>query len=139
MDERPLAGCRILAVDDDEANLRVLRRLLERAGCTVETTSDPTAAAALTTKFRPGLVLLDINMPVMDGYAVLGALHERDHGYPVPPVIVLSGEAPEEATVRALAAGAFDFVRKPYDVNDLLDRVFAALGLHRRDGAYRHG
>src|SRR3954469_25232849 len=69
MAERPLAGCRILAVDDDEANLRMLRRLLERAGCTVETTGDPRSAPALAGRFRPGLVLLDLNMPVMDGYA----------------------------------------------------------------------
>jgi CheY-like chemotaxis protein len=140
MAERPLAGFRILAVDDEEANLRVLRRLLERAGCIVETTSDPTSAVALVTRFRPALVLLDLNMPVMDGYTVLSALRAMDGGHPVPEVIVLSGEAPEAATARSLAAGARDFVRKPYDVQDLLGRVMAVVlpsKAHTRDESYR--
>jgi CheY-like chemotaxis protein len=133
MSERPLTGSRILAVDDDEANLRVLRRLLERAGCTVETTSDPTQAAAIAARFLPALVLLDLNMPVMDGYAVLGALRglEGRDGQPPPQVIVLSGEAPEESTVRCLQAGARDFVRKPFDVQDLLDRIAAVIASTR--------
>jgi CheY-like chemotaxis protein len=129
----PLAGARILAVDDDEANLRVLRRLLERAGCTVETTPDPTLTLSIVGRFRPDLILLDLNMPVMDGFSVLHALHSMDGG-PPPPCLVLSGESPGESTPRALEAGARDFVRKPFDAQDLLTRIGVALeGARSRD------
>jgi CheY-like chemotaxis protein len=141
-----LSAARILAVDDDDANLRVLRRLLSRAGCTqVATTSDPTAAQALAREFNPDLVLLDLNMPVMDGFEVLRRLGAD--GRPMPGVVVLSGEEAGDASRRALAAGALAFVAKPYDPQALLDVLRGALAEPRPagsaqatgDGAHPHG
>jgi putative two-component system response regulator len=121
-----LSSARILAVDDDAANLRVLRRLLQRAGCThVETTSDPTAAEGLARAFNPHLVLLDLNMPVMDGFQVLEQLRERR---PMPGVVVVSGEDADGASRRALDRGALAFVSKPYDPESLIEVVRRALG-----------
>jgi len=115
----PLSAARVLAVDDDDANLRFLRRLLQRAGCTqVETTADPTQAAAIALAFAPHLVLLDLNMPVMDGFQVLRTLRAMD-GH-APRVVVLSGEDPESASSRVLVEGAQAFVSKPYDAAGLL-------------------
>jgi CheY-like chemotaxis protein len=114
-----LSAARVLAVDDDDANLRVLRRLLQRAGCTqVETTADPTAAADLAARFLPHLVLLDLNMPVMDGFEVLGMLRSME-GH-APRVVVLSGEDANGASSRALESGAQAFVSKPFDAAALL-------------------
>jgi CheY-like chemotaxis protein len=129
-----LATARVLAVDDDEANLRVLRRLLQRAGCTqVETTSDPTAAEGMAERFGPDLVLLDLNMPEMDGFEVLRRLHSADG--PRPRVVVLSGEDADGASTRALSGGAMAFVSKPFDANDLLSVLARVLGSEsHRDG-----
>ena len=129
-----LATARVLAVDDDEANLRVLRRLLQRAGCTqVETTSDPTAAEGMAERFEPDLVLLDLNMPEMDGFEVLRRLHDTEG--PRPKVVVLSGEDAEGASTRALSGGAMAFVSKPFDANDLLSVLARALGAEDHHGA----
>ncbi|HET6764151.1 MAG TPA: response regulator [Longimicrobiaceae bacterium] len=122
----PLSAARVLAVDDDDANLRVLRRLLQRAGCTqVETTADPTQACALIAAFAPDLVLLDLNMPVMDGFQVLRELRAMD-GH-APRVVVLSGEDPGGASTRVLAGGAQAFVAKPFDAVALLKLLHEVL------------
>ncbi|MDB4952299.1 MAG: response regulator receiver modulated diguanylate phosphodiesterase [Gemmatimonadetes bacterium] len=128
----PPTSARILAVDDDEANLRVLRRLLLRAGFPdVATTSDPTAVQALVAEMQPDLLLLDLNMPEMDGLTVLRRMRAA-FGPDLPRVIVLSGECPDASVPLVLGAGAQAFVSKPFDADDLVGRVREVLA---RDAA----
>jgi len=111
----------ILIVDDHEENVRLLERLLHDAGYTrVDTTTDSTAVCALHAKNRYGLILLDLRMPGMDGFQVMEAL-SRIEGEGYLPVIVVT--AVPEQKLRALNAGAKDFIGKPLDLAEVLARV----------------
>jgi putative two-component system response regulator len=114
----------ILAVDDDEPNVLLLRRVLERAGYTrVETTTDPSLAPALFVQTRPDLVLLDLRMPKMDGFELMEQLTGLAGGRGRVPFLVLTGDATEETRRRALSSGARDFLTKPFSQTELLLRV----------------
>ncbi len=115
----------ILIVDDSAVNVSLLERLLAASGyTTVTSTTDPTTVCALHASNRYDLILLDIAMPVMDGFAVLEGLKaiETD-GY--VPVVVLTAQPDHE--LRALAAGARDFVSKPFQQREVLKRIENAL------------
>ena len=115
---------RILAVDDDEPNLRLLRRLLEREGYgDVRTTSDPAAALPLFHDFHPDLVVLDLRMPGLDGFAVMDRLRSVIPADDYLPVLVLTGDDQPEVRQRALASGATDFLTKPFDPAEALLRI----------------
>jgi serine phosphatase RsbU (regulator of sigma subunit) len=111
----------ILIVDDKEANLRLLEGMLRVSGYTaVHSTTDPREVCALHNANRYGLILLDLQMPGMNGFEVMDALKEIEtDGY--PPVLVITAQ-PEEK-LRALEAGARDFVSKPFDFAELNARV----------------
>src|ERR1700736_3849524 len=119
--EQKLEQLQILAVDDEETNLLLLRRILERAGYTnLQTTADPTRAPGLFLKTRPRLVLLDLHMPQMDGFELmerLGAVSAAEGGV---PFLVLTADANDETKRRALSLGARDFLTKPLDHIELL-------------------
>ena len=120
----PAARARIVVVDDQEANLRLLRHILHRAGYPeVETTSDPHAALALCERFQPDLVLLDLHMPRLDGFAVLEQLRRATTREIYLPVLMLTGDATTEAKLRALASGATDFLAKPFDATEVMLRI----------------
>ena len=114
---------RILVVDDDPALLRALRINLTARRYTVDLA--PTGAKALeaATKHPPDLVIVDLGLPDMDGVDVI----EGIRGWLPVPVIVLSARHLEPAKVRALDAGADDYVTKPFGMDELLARVRAAL------------
>ena len=77
MPSRTFKHARIMIVDDEPANVEVLIRLLERHGFSrIETTSDPREAETLYTRLRPDLILLDLHMPHMDGFAVMDRLNQ---------------------------------------------------------------
>ena len=111
----------ILIVDDHEENVRLLERLLHDAGYTrIDTTTDPTAVCALHARNRYGLILLDLRMPGMDGFDVMEALSRTEsEGY--LPVLVVTAEPDQK--LRALHAGAKDFIGKPFDLAEVLARV----------------
>jgi DNA-binding response OmpR family regulator len=116
-----ILAARILVVDDDHDALRSLEEVLTSAGfSSVTSTSDPRAVIALHRERDFDAILLDVLMPGMDGFEVMEALkpHERE-GY--LPVLALTAE-PGHRT-RALRYGAKDFLRKPFDVEELLLRV----------------
>jgi putative two-component system response regulator len=122
--EQNLMELRILAVDDEESNLLLLRRILERAGYTqVVATTDPTRVPAMFAKNRPDLVLLDLQMPEMDGFELMERLSPAPGDGPGVPILVLTADATHETKRRALSAGARDFVTKPLDQIELLLRV----------------
>jgi DNA-binding response OmpR family regulator len=122
-------AARILVVDDIAANVRLLEAVLTGHGYDVVTASDGVAALSAVDSERPDLILLDVMMPELDGYGVCRALRERDETA-VLPVIMVTSSAPEEKT-RAIAAGADDFIPKPFDHEELLTRVRSLLRIKR--------
>ena len=115
---------RILVLDDEETNLRLLRRILEKAGYgPIETLTSGRDIEKVVEEFRPHLMLLDLHMPEIDGFAVLQALSAQIHGTQMLPVLMLTGDASAEAKRRALSLGARDFVEKPFDAQEALLRI----------------
>jgi len=112
---------KVLVVDDMQANVLLLERMLGGAGYTcVTSTVDPRAVCALHEKNRYDLIVLDLQMPGMDGFQVMEGLKpiEKD-GY--LPVLVITAQPDHK--LRALQAGAKDFISKPFDVAEVLMRV----------------
>ncbi|HET6233086.1 MAG TPA: PAS domain S-box protein [Longimicrobiaceae bacterium] len=119
-----LTAARILVVDDEPANLRLLHRMLDRAGYgRVWTTADPHEALRLVDEIRPDLLLLDLHMPQMDGVELIGRVMESQAAGTYLPILVLSGDITPEARQRALASGAKDFLSKPLDFTEALLRI----------------
>lgn len=124
MQVEPLADARILIVDDGPENILLLRTILSRSGCgAMETTLDPREAVDLYERFRPDLVLLDVHMPFLDGFAVLQLLGERIPAADYVPILVLTADVSSDVKNRALAAGARDFLTKPFDPSEVLLRI----------------
>ena len=117
-----MTSARILIVDDEPVNVRLLERLLRSEGYThLERTTDPRQVLALCETFQPDLILLDLVMPHLDGIAVLTQLRS---GVPRPvPVIMLTADSSPAAKERALAAGATDFLLKPLELREVMDVV----------------
>jgi serine phosphatase RsbU (regulator of sigma subunit) len=116
-----ILNARILVVDDKEANVRLIEGMLRIAGyASIESTTDPTEVCELHRKNRYALILLDLQMPGMDGFQVMEGLKELEKdGY--LPVLVITAQPAHK--LRALEAGAKDFVSKPFDLAELRARV----------------
>ena len=115
---------RILIVDDQEQNISLLRRILARAGYeNIASTTSPTEALALKEQFEPDLVLLDLHMGDMNGFQVLQELVTNPRGADHLPVLMITADDSAEVKRRALALGAKDFVRKPFDSTEVLLRI----------------
>ena len=116
-----ILNANILVVDDKEANVRLIEGMLRVAGyASIESTTDPNAVCELHRKNRYGLILLDLQMPGMDGFQVMEGLKEiEEEGY--LPVLVITAQPDHK--LRALQAGAKDFVSKPFDLAELRARV----------------
>ena len=118
------ASARVLIVEDEEQNVRLLERILTDAGYTdVRATTDPFLVPELYDLFRPDLVLLDLRMPGRDGFGVLEDLAARTTHERYLPVLILTGDTSAGVKVRALALGAKDFLAKPFDVDEVLLRI----------------
>ena len=117
------ADARVLAIDDTLSNLDLLEALLRRAGLQhIHTLADSRQAMELVDSVEPDLVLLDLHMPHLDGYAVLEQIVQRAAGSYLP-VLVLTADSTPAATQRALMAGARDFVTKPFNTAEVMLRV----------------
>jgi putative two-component system response regulator len=127
-----LADRPFLMVDDERANILVLERLLEKAGYrNVHSTTDPRTVLSLVAEIRPDLLLLDLKMPGLDGFEILELLRvgRAASSEPGLPVLVLTADATRETKRRALAAGATDFLTKPFDLDEVLLRIANMLDL----------
>ncbi len=114
---------KILVIDDDRVSVTLLEQLLQRHGYTrVMGLTDSRQALETCTTFDPDLILLDLLMPEMDGFAVLEALH-ADASERFLPVVVLTADISEEAKAHALEAGATDFLVKPVSQTEALLRI----------------
>jgi putative two-component system response regulator len=123
MEIKGFKQARILIVDDEAANVELLRRLLERAGfSTLDSTTDPREAAPMFERLNPDLVLLDLHMPHMDGLQVIDALNQLQHASYLP-ILMLTGDMTPEARREALSRGAKDFVNKPFHSDEVLLRI----------------
>ncbi|HKN45424.1 MAG TPA: response regulator, partial [Propionibacteriaceae bacterium] len=114
---------RVLAVDDDRQLLRALQITLAARGYEVVPAATGVAALAAASSSPPDVVILDLGLPDLDGVAVIEGLR----GWCAAPIIVLSARHEERAKVRALDAGADDYVTKPFGMEELLARLRAAV------------
>ncbi|HSP69765.1 MAG TPA: response regulator, partial [Bryobacteraceae bacterium] len=116
-----ILNAKILVVDDKSANVTLIEGMLRIAGYTaVHSTTDPSEVCELHRKNRYGLILLDLQMPGMDGFQVMEGLKQIEQdGY--LPVLVITAQSDHK--LRALEAGAKDFVSKPFDLAELRARV----------------
>ena len=113
----------ILIVDDEQANLRLLEKMLGGQGYqSLVLVDDARQVLSHYQQTRPDLILLDINMPHLDGHQVLEQLKALDDPL-LPPIVILTAQHDKGVLLRALAAGARDFITKPFDRNELLMRV----------------
>ena len=122
-------AAKILVVDDVPENVRLLEAVLAPRGYDVVVANDGHAALELAESADPDLVLLDVVMPGLDGYAVCRQLREREETA-VLPVIMLTASERSEKT-KAIEAGADDFIAKPFDHDELLARVRSLLRIKR--------
>jgi signal transduction histidine kinase/DNA-binding response OmpR family regulator len=132
------AAARVLVADDNADMRGYVCRLLEAAGYGVTAVADGAAALDACLAAPPDLLVSDVMMPGLDGFALL----QRLRADPITsgmPVILLSARAGEEARIEGLAAGADDYIVKPFGGRELLARVEAAISLfrHRREAAAR--
>lgn len=114
---------KILIVDDESANILLLNKILSFDGYkNIVTTLDPKEVSLLHEEHDFDLILLDINMPDMDGYAVLDKLRNMD-GFATTAVVAISGDTFPRDIKKALAAGFLDYITKPMRMNDLLEII----------------
>jgi signal transduction histidine kinase/ActR/RegA family two-component response regulator/HPt (histidine-containing phosphotransfer) domain-containing protein len=121
----PRERLRVLAVEDNAVNRRLLVRQLERLGCSCEAVSDGEGALAALERGEFGLVLLDCQMPGLDGYQTAAEIRRRERGHRRVPIVALTANATAADRRRCLDAGMDDFVPKPATLDDLsaaLDR-----------------
>lgn len=119
---------RVLVVDDQAANLRVVSALLERQGYEVAVAGDGDAALVVAETQPPDLILLDMMMPGMDGFGVMEEIRLRAL-LPRVPVVFLTAAQDRGLLLRAFEAGAVDYVVKPFIPEELVARVNAHIGL----------
>jgi adenylate cyclase len=120
---------KILVVDDVPENVRLLEAVLVPRGYEVVSAHDGTQALALVESEKPDLILLDVVMPEMDGYAVCTHLRENEETAVLPVIMVTSSIGPEKT--KAIEAGADDFIPKPFNHDELLTRVRSLLRIKR--------
>ena len=126
----------VLVIDDQEANLRMVAALLTRSGYHPVTAPGGEEGLRQAVEHKPDVVLLDMKMPGMDGFAVMRALRE-DVGIRDLPVIFLTADNERENLVRAFEAGAVDYVTKPFVAEELLARVRTHVDLKKSRDALR--
>ena len=137
LEAREILSASILIVDDQEANVMLLEQMLRNGGYTnITTTQTPTEVYPLHKEHRYDLILLDLQMPVMDGFEVMAAIKDIEPGGYLP-VLVITAQPGHK--LQALKAGAKDFVSKPFDLVEVQTRIHNMLEvrlLYRRLANY---
>jgi signal transduction histidine kinase len=129
---KPAPDARILIIDDEPANVLLLERMLAADGYRdVRSTTDARTALSLYRSHEPDLILLDLLMPHLDGVAVLEQLHTETPDDAYVPVLVLTADATAAAKLRALEAGAHDFLTKPFEQVEVRLRMRNLLNTRR--------
>jgi DNA-binding response OmpR family regulator len=123
-------GAMVLLVDDEDQLRRVMRDLLQRQGYTVVEARDGAQALDEVDRHAPDIMILDLNLPGVDGYSVLSQLRSRQATRQLP-IIVLTAKGDEDNEVRVLELGADDFLTKPFRAKALAARLENALNRRR--------
>ncbi len=118
-----MRGARILVVDDEPTAVNLIGAILRREGCEVTSAPDGDAGLRRFREYAPDLVLLDVVLPKLDGFELCARLRESSD----VPVIMLSALPNERDRARCLRLGANDYLAKPFEINELVARVRAAL------------
>lgn len=127
--EQKILNARILMVDDDETMGGLMEEVLrDREYKNIRYLSDPRKAAEVFREFHPDLVILDVNMPYLNGFQVMEILRgiEKEDFF---PILVLTGESDEETMLHAINSGATDFLNKPMNIAETLARIYNLLQL----------
>ncbi len=122
---KPSATQSILVADDEPITRMALRLLFEKEQYKVFEAQNGSQAVDLSTRERPTLALIDLNMPEVDGYQVIERIRAT-HELRTMPIIVLTGSSGPDVERRVLELGADDYIAKPFDASVLLSRVNAA-------------
>jgi CheY-like chemotaxis protein len=123
-------GAKVLLVEDEEQLRRVMKDLLEREGYLVVEARDGVQALDEVDRHAPDIIVLDLNLPGLDGYGVLQQLRSRPATRGIP-VMVLTAKGDEDNEVRVFELGADDFITKPFRARALSARLEAVLSRHR--------
>jgi CheY-like chemotaxis protein/Tfp pilus assembly ATPase PilU len=123
-------ACKVLLVDDEDSLRKVMKDLLERDGYVVTEARDGVQALDQVDRIGPDIIVLDLNLPGLDGYGVLSHLRSRPATAGIP-VIVLTAKGDEDNEVRVFELGADDFLTKPFRARALSARLEAVLGRRR--------
>jgi len=122
-------AARLLVVDDVAQNVRLLQAVLEAHGYDVIAATDGRTALERVVSAKPDLVLLDVMMPELDGYAVCRQLRAQEGTAMLPVIMLTASEGPEKR--KAIEAGADDFIPKPFNRDELLTRIRSLLRIKR--------
>ncbi len=130
--ESPILASRILIVDDEPANIKLLEKTLKSAGFSnIKSERNSKKFSAVYKEFQPDLLLLDLRMPAPDGFQIMEEIsgyEEQDRA----PIMVLTAESESHIRLRALNQGALDFLSKPFDYSEVILRVKNILTLKQR-------
>lgn len=132
-EERPL----ILLIDDDPDMINLMSKLLQMAGYRTVYADSGSTGLAIAQKYKPDAILMNLQMPGIDGYTTCRELRSCYCTAEIPIVFVTAVELTDEVITKGLAAGANDFLRKTFTRQDLLTRVRVVLREHNRRDAYR--
>lgn len=123
-----LLNARILIIDDQEINLRLLELILQREGFTnIRMLSDPYEVLPTYIAYQPDIILLDLLMPGLDGFSIMELLRRRIPAEVFLPILVLTADVGVDTRRRALALGAKDFLTKPFDPIEVMLRLWNLL------------
>ena len=130
----PQETAKILVVDDEPRNVRILQIQLNARGYTVYTAADGLQALEVVKEEMPDLILLDINMPKMDGFEVVKQVRANEATEFIPIVMITALRDTRENRIKSIEAGADDFIEKPFDSLEVLARVRSLLRIkHYQD------
>lgn len=130
---------KILVVDDEPRNIKILQIQLQARGYNVLTANDGAEALEVIKKHSPDLILLDINMPKVDGYEVLESVRANKTTEFIPIIMITALRDTEENRIKAVEAGADDFIEKPFNSFEVLARIRSLLRIkHYHDRLEEH-
>ena len=118
---------RLLIVDDSQEHVEMLNLLVTQEGYETLRAYNGEQALDVLSKQQPDLLLLDLVMPRLDGFAVMHRLRDRNGGHLEPPVIMITANDSEESVLRGFELGARDYIIKPYHPRELLSRIHSIL------------
>lgn len=124
INEAVIQSAKILVVDDERTNVRLIERILQRSNyVNIKSITDPRQAMEAFLELQPDLVILDLFMPHIDGYTLMAQLCEAIPENTYLPILVLTADASTQAKQRALSAGAKDFLTKPLNAVEVILRI----------------